>query len=198
MPTTRTRPVVLGVWLVIASIIGWIAAFALTIEKFDAYENPGQAAGCDFSPLVQCSKNLDAWQGSAFGFPNPLIGVAGWMAPLVVGVAAIAGARFPRWFWAVFTAGMTFAFGFVCWLIFQSVFVLGTLCPWCMVTWSVTIPSFFAVALHAVRIQAIPLGRTAAKAADRLSGWVPLVAVVAYVIVAVLAEVRLHWLNQFL
>ncbi|MGO1411730.1 MULTISPECIES: vitamin K epoxide reductase family protein [unclassified Microbacterium] len=198
MPSTRTRPTALGVWLIIASVIGWIAAFTLMIEKLDVLESPGTTAGCDFSVLVQCTKNLNEWQGSAFGFPNPLIGVAGWMAPLVVGVAILGGVRFPKWFWTLFTAGMTFAFGFICWLIFQSIFSLSTLCPWCMVTWSVTIPSFYAVALHAIRIGAIPLGSRAGKAADKLAGWVPLFTVVSFAIIALLAQIRLNVLVEFL
>lgn len=198
MPSTRTRPTALGIWLIIAGAVGWWAAFSLTLERFQQLEDPSEKIGCDFSVLVQCSTNLDSWQGEAFGFPNPIIGVAGWMAPVVVGVAILAGARFPKWFWAVFTAGMTFAFGFVCWLIVQSIFVLGTLCPWCMVTWSVTIPSFYAVVLHAIRIGAIPLPAGARKAADRLSGWVPLLAVVSFAIVAVLAQLRLNVLLELL
>ena len=70
-----------------------------------------------------------------FGFPNPILGLAGWVAPIVVGFAILAGARFARWFWWLFELGMAFAFVFVIWLIGQSIFVLGTLCPWCMVTW---------------------------------------------------------------
>ena len=198
MPSSQTRPVALAYWLIIASAIGWTAAFALTVEKFHAYENPGAGAACDFSVLVQCTENLNSPQGSAFGFPNPLIGLTGWMAPMVVAVAILAGARFAKWFWALFTAGMTFAFGFVCWLIFQSIFVLSTLCPWCMVTWVVTIPSFYAVLIHAVRIGAIPLGSRAAKAAGRLSGWVPLITVVSYAIIATIAQLRLDVLMEFL
>ncbi|MGO1770351.1 MAG: vitamin K epoxide reductase family protein [Microbacterium sp.] len=198
MPSTRTRPTALGIWLIIAGAVGWWAAFSLTLERFQQLESPSERIGCDFSVLVQCSANLDSWQGAAFGFPNPLLGVAGWVAPIVVGVAILAGVRFPAWFWGAFTAGMTFAFGFVCWLISQSIFQLGTLCPWCMVTWIVTIPSFYAVVLHAIRIGAIPLPSGARKAADRLTGWVPLLAVVSFAIIAVLAQLRLNVLLEFL
>ena len=90
--TIDSRPTVLAVWLVIAGAIGWFAAFALTTEKFHALANPGSgAASCDFSPLVQCTKNLDSWQGSVFGFPNPILGLTGWVAPIVVGAALLAG-----------------------------------------------------------------------------------------------------------
>src|SRR5690606_41333903 len=135
--------------------------------------------------------DLAAGRATVCVYVTPLVGLMGWMAPLVVGLSLLAGARVARWFWALFTLGMTFAFGFVCWLIWQSIFVLGTLCPWCMVTWSVTIPTFYAVLLHSVRIGAIPLPQGARKLADTLMGWLPLLATVSYLIIAVIAAVRL-------
>lgn len=195
MTETRSRPLALAVWLVIAGAIGWWAAFSLTTEKFHLLENPGSTASCDFSPLVQCGANLDSWQGSVFGFPNPILGLTGWVAPIVVGAAILAGARFARWFWVLFLLGMTFAFGFVIWLIGQSIYVLGTLCPWCMVTWVVTIPSFYAVLLHTLRIGALPVPAGVRRAADALMGWLPLLAVVSYAVIAVLAQLRLDVLD---
>ncbi|GAB3271562.1 vitamin K epoxide reductase family protein [Microbacterium sp. Root53] len=195
MTAPRNRPVALAVWLVIAGAVGWWAAFSLTLERLHLLDNPGASASCDFSPLVQCGRNLESWQGAVFGFPNPILGLAGWIAPVVVGAAILAGARFARWFWAVFLLGMASAFGFVVWLIGQSVYVLGTLCPWCMVTWVVTIPSFYAVLLHAVRIGALPAPARMRAAADRLMGWLPLMAVLSYAAIAVLAELRLEVLD---
>ena len=194
-PQSHTRPTVMAVWLVIAGVIGWWAAFSLTIEKFHALTNPGEAASCDFSPLVQCSKNLESWQGSVFGFPNPILGLTGWVAPIVVGMAILAGARFARWFWICFWAGIAFAFAFVIWLISQSIYILGTLCPWCMVTWAVTIPTFYVVTIHLFRANIVPVSDGVRRAADRLMGWVPLMAVVSYAIIAVLAQVRLDVLE---
>jgi uncharacterized membrane protein len=185
----------MAVWLVIAGVVGWWAAFSLTMEKFHALMNPGEAASCDFSPLVQCTKNLDSAQGSVFGFPNPILGLTGWVAPIVVGMAILAGARFARWFWIAFWAGIAFAFGFVIWLISQSIFILGTLCPWCMVTWAVTIPTFYVVTLHLLRAGIVPVPPRVRRVAESLMGWVPLMAIVSYAIVAVLAQVRLDVLG---
>ncbi|MGU7714734.1 vitamin K epoxide reductase family protein, partial [Escherichia coli] len=92
---------------------------------------------------------------------------------IVVGVAILAGARFARWFWILFALGMTFAFGFVVWLISQSIFDLNTLCPWCMVTWVVTIPSFYAVWLHILREGIVPASAGVRRAAAALSSWIP-------------------------
>lgn len=195
-PQTHTRPTALAVWLVVAGVIGWWAAFSLTMERLHRLADPDAIASCDFSPLVQCSANLDSWQGSLFGFPNPILGLAGWVAPIVVGMALLAGARFARWFWLLFELGLVFAFGFVCWLIGQSIFVLGTLCPWCMATWVVTIPTFYAVTLHVLRSGLLPAPAPVRRAADRLMGWVPLLAVVSYAIVAILAQLRLDVLGS--
>ena len=34
------------------------------------------------------------------------------------------------------------------WLIFQSLYVIGALCPYCMAVWAVTIPICWYVTLH--------------------------------------------------
>ncbi|KAA9086809.1 vitamin K epoxide reductase family protein [Microbacterium radiodurans] len=194
-PRTHHRPVALAIWLIAAGVIGWIAAFALTAERIHLLQNPSDSASCDFNIVVQCGANLASPQGSVFGFPNPLLGLTGWVAPIVVGAAVLAGARFARWFWMLFWAGMAFAFGFIVWLISQSIFSIGTLCPWCMVTWFVTIPSFYAVTLHLLRSGVVPLSRRAREVAGTLSGWVPLMAVLSYVAIAVIAQIRLDWLS---
>ncbi len=194
-PRTSARPTALAIWLIIAGAIGWWAAFSLTMERLQLLEDPDAILGCDISPLVQCGKNLESWQGSVFGFPNPILGLTGWMAPIVVGVAILAGARFARWFWLLFELGLAFAFGFVLWLIGQSIFVLGTLCPWCMVTWVVTIPTFYAVTLHILRRGIVPASPSVRRASDRLMSWVPLLAVLSYAVIAIIAQVRLDVLG---
>lgn len=193
---TPRRPVVVAIWLIFAGVVGWIAAFSLTMERFHQLQNPGAAASCDFSVLVQCSTNLQSAQGSVFGFPNPIIGLGAWIAPIVVGMALLAGAQFAKWFWVLFWLGFAGALTFVIWLIAQSIFVLATLCPWCMVTWSVVIPSFFVVTLHVLREGVLP-GARVREVADRLMAWVPLMTLAAYVVVAVLAQARLDVLAQF-
>ncbi|KNY04460.1 vitamin K epoxide reductase family protein [Microbacterium sp. GCS4] len=190
MSEQRTRPTVYAVWLIVAGVVGLIAAFALTVEKFVLLQNPQDALSCDISPFIQCSKNLNSPQGEVFGFPNPLLGLMGWMAPLIVGVAILAGARFPRWFWAVFGAGITFAFGFVCWLIGQSLYDLFVLCPWCMITWAVTIPTFFATMLHLTRNGTFTRSEKVQERANSLMVWVPLATVLAYAVIIMMAQLQ--------
>jgi uncharacterized membrane protein len=190
MSEQRTRPVFYAVWLILAGVVGWWAAFQLTVEKFVLLADPEASLSCDLSAFIQCGTNLNSWQGSVFGFPNPILGLTGWMAPIVVGVAVLAGARFPRWFWATFGAGILFAFGFVCWLIGQSIYDLIVLCPWCMVTWAVTIPTFFATVLQLFRNGTFSRSEQVQERAGRLMVWVPLATIIAYAIIVMMAQLK--------
>ena len=84
---------------------------------------------------MQCGTNLNSPQGAVFGFPNPLLGLGGFVAPIAVGVGLLAGARFARWYWWLFNLGLAGALAFVIWLIGQSFWILGVLCPWCTLVW---------------------------------------------------------------
>lgn len=148
-PTTRRPPVVAAVLLVLAGIVGLTGSFALVVDKFRLLENPGEALGCDVNPFVGCSPVMSSWQASLFGFPNPLLGVLGFVAPVAVGVALLAGARFARWFWVTFLVGLFLAWAFVTWLFTQTVYVIGALCPWCMLVWTATIPLFWVTLVWA-------------------------------------------------
>jgi uncharacterized membrane protein len=187
----QRRPVVLALLLIVGGAVGWYSAFELTLAKIEVLTNPTAQLGCNFSLIVQCGTNLASWQGSVLGFPNPLLGLGGFVAPIAVGVGILAGARFARWFWILFALGMTTALVFVAWLIGQSIFVLGTLCPWCMVVWSVTIPMFWAVALFCLSQGIIPLPARARSFAVSAYGWVPFLSVASYLAIAVIAQVRL-------
>jgi Predicted membrane protein len=190
------RPIVLALFLVIAGAVGLYASWELTIAKFETLLHPDTNLGCDFSVLVQCGRNLESWQGSVFGFPNPLIGLAGFVAPIAVGVGVLAGARFARWFWMLFNLGVAGAFAFVCWLIYQSIFALGTLCPWCMVVWTVTIPLFWAVTLYNLKAGNWAVGGRARRFFATAYGWLPLIALLSYLVVAGLAQFRLDLIDN--
>lgn len=191
-PETTSRPThrLFAVFLVIAATLGWVAAFSLVLEKIQVLESPGVALGCDFSVLVQCGKNLDSWQGAVFGFPNPVIGVAAFVAPVVVGAGLLAGARYARWFWIAFHVGVTAGMAFVIWLISQSIFSLGTLCPFCMVVWVVVIPIFWAVTAHVLAEGHYGVDRV--RIGTELRGWVVPITLICYGLVVLLAQLQLN------
>lgn len=191
--TETRRPWILAVFLIVTGALGWTAAFALTLDKIRLLTNPDADLSCNINPIVECGTNLVSWQGEVFGFPNPLIGLGGFVAPIAVGVALLAGARFANWFWIAFNLGLAGALGFVVWLISQSVFILGTLCPWCMLVWSVTIPLFWVVTLRNAAEGVFGSGLT--RVGRALMPWIVPITVACYLVVAVLATVRLDLLR---
>lgn len=190
------RPTGLAIWLIIASLIGTGAAFALTMDKIAILENPNAHLSCSFNILVSCAKNLGSWQGSVFGFPNPILGLICWPIVLAFGAALFATPGFARWWWLTFNTGVIFAMGLVVFFITASVTALHTLCPWCMVTWSITIPTFWAVTLYNLKQGNIPLPAAGRRVATTLYSWVPLITVISYAFVAIIAQLQLDWIHR--
>lgn len=137
--------------LAIGGAIGFLAAFVLTVEKIHLIRDPSFRPSCNFNPILSCGSVMKTWQASVFGFPNSLIGIAGFAIVTTVGMALLAGATFKRWFWWGLQAGTVFGASFVTWLQYQSIYRISALCPYCMVVWSVTIPIFWYVTLYNLR-----------------------------------------------
>ena len=190
------RPLELGIFLAVASVVGFFAAFRLTVDKVGTFTTPDVAPSCNVSVLVQCGKNLSSWQGSLFGFPNPVLGIGGWMALFVIAVLIISGVTFARWFWIAVNVGITLALAFVIFLITESIFVLGTLCPWCMATWSVVIPSFWLITFYNLKTGHIPASARVRSIGTAAYGFVPLITLLSYVIIAAIAQVQLDVIHR--
>lgn len=190
--TIKTRrPFIFAIFLIVAGVIGWIAAFDLTLEKIETLVDPSHTPSCDISPLVQCGANMSSAQGSVFGFPNPIIGVAAFMAPIFVGFAILAGARFAAWFWIAFNTGLLAGIIFVAWLISQSIFVLGTLCPYCMVVWSVMIPMFFYVTVFNLKEGHFGNSGASRRIFARVYPFTWILVLLGYLAIVVMAQLRL-------
>ncbi|MFC4561867.1 vitamin K epoxide reductase family protein [Nocardiopsis mangrovi] len=140
-------------WLLTAGgAIGLAAAGALLVEKVRVLQNPDHVPACSINPVLSCGTVMDTPQATAFGdIPNPVIGVACFAIVAAVGAALLAEGVFRRWFWLGLQAGTVFGAGFVHWLIFQSLYRIGALCPYCMAVWAVTVPVFWYVTLHNLR-----------------------------------------------
>jgi uncharacterized membrane protein len=137
--------------LIVAGIIGMIASCVITVEKFDLIKNPNYQPVCDLNPIISCGSVMKSDQASAFGFMNTYIGLLGFPVVLTIGVAMLAGAQFKRWFWVGMQLGLTLGFAFAYWLLFESVYRIRALCPWCLSVdialttafWYVTLYNFY-------------------------------------------------------
>ena len=151
--------------LTVGGAIGLVAAVVLLVEKIKLIEDPDYIPTCSINPILSCGSIMRTDQAEAFGFPNPIIGVAGFAVVITVGMAILAGASFARWFWLGLQVGVTFGVGFVHWLIFQSLYRIDALCPYCMVVWAVMIPLFWYVTLHNANEGHLRAGRHGARVA---------------------------------
>lgn len=194
-PVTTARGLV-RLYLV-GGLVGLVCAVVLLVEKIELLKNPDYVPTCSISPILSCGSVMSTPQADAFGIPNPIIGVAGFAALAMLGVVLTTGVSLPRWLWLASQAAVTLAVVFIHWLIYQSLYVIGALCPYCMVVWVVTIAVFLYTTVHnlqRLRGGATSAGRRALAAltefrAAILTGW--------YLVIIVLIAIRFwdYWVT---
>jgi uncharacterized membrane protein len=140
-PVSEARvPVLSAWWVLIAGVVGLVASMALTVEKFKLLLDPHYVPSCNVNPIVSCGSVMTTPQASVLGFPNPLLGIIGFTVVVVTGVLAVSKVTLPRWYWIGLSVGTLVGAVLVHWLIFQSLYRIGALCPYCMAVWAVTVP----------------------------------------------------------
>ena len=131
-------------WLLaVGGIIGWFSSFTLTIDKIKLLEDPTYISSCNINAIIACGNIVKTAQASVFGFPNSVIGVSSFPILVLVGVLGLINYSVPKWMYQVIAIVSGLATLFVSWLFYQSVYVIGNLCPYCIVVWGMTIPIFF-------------------------------------------------------
>ncbi len=118
--------------MVLSGALGLLSAFVLSIEAWRLAGDPTANLSCDLSSVVSCSRVALSPQAELLGFPNAFLGIAFEVVVITLSVAVIGGVRFPRWFMVGTQALYTVALLFAYWLFVQSYFVIGALCPWCL------------------------------------------------------------------
>ncbi|MEU3492211.1 vitamin K epoxide reductase family protein [Kitasatospora cineracea] len=201
IPTTAPRgPVGASrgyAWLLlVGGLIGLAASAVLTLDKLRLLENPAYQPSCNINPIISCGSVMRTAQASAFGFPNPLIGLAAFGALAAVGAGLLAGAAHRRWFWLSLQAGTLLGLGFVAWLIDQTLYEIGALCPYCMVVWAVVITTFWYTTVHNLRTGTLPAPALLRRLAALRFQW--LVPTAAYLVIALLILNRFWYYWQTL
>lgn len=130
-PSLRSRRWLFTEMLIFAAL-SLLASFVLSWDAILIARNPDVVLSCSINPILDCVKVASTWQASVFGFPNAFLGLISEPVVLTIAVASLAGTKFPRWF--MFTANVVYLLGviFAYWLLYQSTFVIGALCPWCL------------------------------------------------------------------
>ncbi|WP_433294584.1 vitamin K epoxide reductase family protein [Pseudonocardia sp. CA-142604] len=136
-------------WILTAGgALGTAAAFALILDRISLLKDPDFVPSCSISPLLSCGSVMTSPQAEVLGFPNPLIGLVAFPIVTTVGVVTLVGGTVPRSVWLGLQLGTAAGLFFVHWLIGQSLYSIGALCPYCMIVWVVTITMFWYVTVH--------------------------------------------------
>lgn len=118
--------------MLVSALLSLTASFVLSVDAVVLAADPGAQLACNINAVLSCGTVGASWQASVFGFPNAFLGLIAEPVVITIAVASLGGVRFPRWFMlaaqVVYTLGLVFAY----WLFFQAYFVIGALCPWCL------------------------------------------------------------------
>jgi uncharacterized membrane protein len=186
--TNQTRSYRQTAWiLVICGLIGLVAAIELIIQKISVLSDPDFVPNCDINPVLSCGSVINTEQASLFGFPNPVLGVIGFTVVIMFGALLFAGLELPRSMWLGLNIGALAGMAFVVWLVIQSLYVIGALCPWCMVVWAITIPIFWQVTTDNLASGRLSLGKSLSEIIVALK-WILVAA--SYLIIMALIFIR--------
>ncbi|MDQ1250529.1 MAG: hypothetical protein QG597_4908 [Actinomycetota bacterium] len=128
-----------------SSVLGLIASLVLSADAVVLAANPDADLSCNISEKISCATVGLTWQANLLGFPNAFLGLIAEPVVITIAVASLGGVWFPRWFMVsaqvVYTIGLAFAY----WLFYEAYFVIGALCPWCLLITVTTTVVFFSM-----------------------------------------------------
>src|SRR3954454_16454376 len=116
--------------MLFSACLSLTASFVLSVDAMRLAADPGTTLSCNINAVISCGTVAASWQAHLLGFPNAFLGLVAEPVVITIAVASLGGVRFPRWFMfsaqVVYTIGVLFAY----WLLYQSMFNIGALCPW--------------------------------------------------------------------
>lgn len=143
--------------LIACSLVGLVAAFTLTYDKIHVLTSPNYNPPCNINPVFSCGSVMKTEQASLFGVPNTIFGLMGFSALLTFSVVVLSGATLKKWLWQLAQIAATAGVIFMHYLFFQGVYRINAICPWCFVTWMITIPIFVYITSYNLKLHNLAL-----------------------------------------
>lgn len=153
--------------MLVGAILSLIASFVLSAEAVELARNPDAVLACSVNAVLNCATVGIHPSAHMFGFPNSFLGLVAEPVVITVAIAGLAGVKFPRKF--LFTAQICYTLGFIFayYLLYLSMFVIGALCPWCLLVTVTTTFVFFAITRYNIREENLYLPKKASQAAQK-------------------------------
>lgn len=184
--------------MLISALLSLTASFVLSVDAVALAADPHAALACNINAVLSCGTVGASWQAGVFGFPNAFLGLIAEPVVITIAVASLGGVTFPRWFMASAQLVYTFGLGFAYWLFFQAFFVIGALCPWCLLVTVSTTLVFTSLTHVNIRDGNLYLPERAARTARALIAHDLDVLVVTVWLVLVAAMVVLSYVPRML
>ena len=137
--------------MLVGAILSLIASFVLSVEAIELARNADAVLACSFNAVLNCATVGLHPSAHLFGFPNSFLGLIAEPIVITVAIAGLAGTKFPRLFMFVAQVGYTLGLIFAFWLFGMSYFVIGALCPWCLLVTATTTFVWFAITRYNIR-----------------------------------------------
>jgi uncharacterized membrane protein len=137
--------------MLVGAILSLIASFVLSMEAVELARNPDAVLACSVNAVLNCATVGLHPSASLFGFPNSFLGLIAEPVVITVAIAGLAGVKFPRRFMFVAQICYTLGFIFAMYLFYTSFFIIGALCPWCLLVTATTTFVWFAITRYNVR-----------------------------------------------
>ena len=145
--------------MLVSSLLSLTAALVLSVEAWLLAQDPDAVFSCDVNNKISCGTVAQSWQATLLGFPNAYLGLIFESVVITIALAALSGVRFPRRFMLGAHGLYTIAIAFAYWLFLQAYFVIGALCPWCLLVTAATTLVFTSITRVNILDRAITFGR---------------------------------------
>ena len=174
------------------SILSLIASFVLSVEALELAKNPDAVLACSISVVLNCATVAAHPTAALFGFPNAFLGLIAEPVVITVAIAGLSGIKFGRKFMFAAQIGYSLGFIFAYYLLYTSYFVIGALCPWCLLVTLTTTLVWFAITRFNIRENNLYLPKKLQKKLhtfierdyDKLVMW----GLIAFVVLAIVAK----------
>ena len=112
--------------------LGAMASFLQMVEKLSLLKNPSSDLICNVNSVLNCTNVLNAPQSAVFGFPNALLSLVLFVLFLSVALVGATGGMVSRSLRISIQLMSIFMLGFGMWFLWQSTFVIGSICLYCL------------------------------------------------------------------
>ncbi|TAH32349.1 vitamin K epoxide reductase family protein [Candidatus Saccharibacteria bacterium] len=153
--------------MLVGALLSLLASFVLSKEAVELARNPDAALSCSVNVVLNCATVAKHPTAEMWGFPNSFLGLMAEPIVVTVAIAGLAGIAFPRKFMFAAQIGYTLGFIFAWYLFYISFFIIGALCPWCLLVTLTTTMVWFAITRYNIRENNLYLPKKAEKALKR-------------------------------